>query len=1036
MGRVASRRGVHCAREIATFGEQFHMTAPTIFDACQPRDDVREGRVSDADLAADLAAVIRGTSVPDYSDPARFFANTYPTRGLKNLLEAVCRRLSGAGGEAAAVLRLDTSFGGGKTHGLIALVHAAGGMRGVARPEEFIDPALLPVEPVRIAAFDGENADPANGRSMGDGVRAHTPWGEIAYALAGKDGFERVRASDEQAVAPGADTLKELFGNQPTLILLDEPAIYLRKVRGLPHGGRDQLAAFLTSLIKAVESSPNVSLVFSLAVGKDGRASDAYAEENDFLASRMAEIESVAARKATLLNPTEDDETALVLRRRLFAQIDPQKAAEAVAAYRALWKQHAAALPPTAADGDIAEQFERSYPLHPALLDTLTHKTATLGTFHRVRGMLRLLVRTVAQLWQDRPADATAIHLHHIDPANPAIYQEIVTRLQQPELVPAIRSDVAGEKGQLALAQQIDKAQYAGLPPYAAYAARTVLVHTLAFNSDLRGVNADELRLAMLGPALDGSFIDDARTRFRDQSAYLDDRPNAPLRFLYEPNLTQLVRREERNVDREEIRAALQDEIRRIFGGTTLDLVPFPAGPWDVPDEVGSGAPRLALINHEADAVAPGQEGLPDRVQEIFERKGNSGSLRMQRNNLVFLVAEEGRVQLMVERMMRRLALQQMTRNERIRELPEHHQAKLREWQERSRHELAVAVAQCYRNLYYPARNRAAGANVDLAHSVIDLGTASDRPGAGQQQLLTALRDLNKLRGVEDAPESPAYVRDRTPLKRGQISTVDLRNEFRKDPALSILLGDDAFIKLVRTGVERGDYIYRRGDLVYGQGDPGAQIMIDEQSFVLTRAFAEQSGLWPRKPAGGPSPGPMAPTPLGSTPPGGGTPQPYTPHTPTAQPLVADGSSRLQAEGALKEALGILFDKARGSGCKQLAALTVQCFDAGDLFRLLPAANGISGATKRVSVNVDLEMAEGGLLTIEFTGPLTEAQLVREFLQPQLTAAKDKNARMLRFELRFSDGLDLAGDAPERLRDQLTRVGNGAAFVSAEAERA
>jgi hypothetical protein len=85
---------------------------------------------------------------------------------------------------------------------------------------------------------------------------------------------------------------------------------------------------------------------------------------------------------------------------------------------------------------------------------------------------------------------------------------------------------------------------------------------------------------------------------------------------------------------------------------------------------------------------------------------------------------------------------------------------------------------------------------------------------------------------------------------------------------------------------------------------------------------------------------------------------------------------------------------------------------------------------------VDLEMAEGGLLTIEFTGPLTEAQLVREFLQPQLTAAKDKNPRMLRVELRFNDGLDLSGDAPERLPDQLTRVGNGAAFVSAEAERA
>ena len=168
-----------------------------------------------------------------------------------------------------AIFRLDTSYGGGKTHGLIALAHAAGGMTGVSDLGEFIDPGLLPAGPVRVAAFDGENADPANGRALAGGVLAYTPWGEIAHALAGKPGYERVRRSDEQRVAPGAETLRALFGDAPTLILLDELSVYLRKVSRLDDA-RGQLTAFLTSLFKAVESTPNAALVYTLAIGKDG----------------------------------------------------------------------------------------------------------------------------------------------------------------------------------------------------------------------------------------------------------------------------------------------------------------------------------------------------------------------------------------------------------------------------------------------------------------------------------------------------------------------------------------------------------------------------------------------------------------------------------------------------------------------------------------------------------------------------------------------------------------------------------------------
>ena len=176
---------------------------------------------------------------------------------------------------------------------------------------------------MRLAAFDGENADPANGRTMGQGVRARTPWGEIAYALAGAAGYERVKNSDAGGVSPGADTLRELFGGQPTLILLDELSVYLRKVQQIGAAG-DQLTAFLTSLFKAVEGTPHAALVYTLAIGKEGRAVDAYSAENQYIADRMAEAESVSARKATLLNPTEEDETAQVLRRRLFESIDEE----------------------------------------------------------------------------------------------------------------------------------------------------------------------------------------------------------------------------------------------------------------------------------------------------------------------------------------------------------------------------------------------------------------------------------------------------------------------------------------------------------------------------------------------------------------------------------------------------------------------------------------------------------------------------------------------------------------------------------------
>ena len=435
-------------------------------------------------------------------------------------------------------------------------------MEGVSDITEFVDPSILPQSLVRIAAFDGENADPANGRKMKEGLFAYTPWGEIAYALAGEDGYARVRKSDESRVAPGAETLRELFGQEPVLILLDELSVYLRKVRNL-EDARFQLTAFLSSLFKAVESVSNAVLVYTLAIGKDGRATDAYNEENQFIADNMAEAESVSARKATLLNPTEEDETVQVLRRRLFESIDETSVSAIVDAYRNCWTGNRESLGDHAVRPETAEAFRSSYPLHPDVLATLTGKTATLGNFQRVRGMLRLLARTISHLWKEKPKDATAIHLHHINPGYQPIRQEIVTRLGQSAYIPAINNDIAaGPAEKKALAEDIDAAHHAGMPPYAVHVARTIFMHTLAFNEPLKGISQEQLRYSILGPATDISFIEEARRKFIAESAYLDDRPGTSMRFLAEANLRQIIRREEQHVDAGEARDELDDSDR------------------------------------------------------------------------------------------------------------------------------------------------------------------------------------------------------------------------------------------------------------------------------------------------------------------------------------------------------------------------------------------------------------------------------------------------------------------------------------------
>lgn len=829
------------------------MTLKTIFDTCEPRADVLSGNTKDEHFAADLAKVINGTAPAEYATPQNFFSHTHPTRGIKTLLDTACRRLSGAGNEVASIIRLGTQYGGGKTHGLIALVHAARGGHDVDNIQEFVSRDLLPKGNVRVASFDGDSSDPANGLKLEGGIYAHTPWGQIAYQLAGRSGFDRLQNSDKTFAAPGSETLKELFGSEPTLIVLDEIAVYLRKAEQAHPGSAAQFPSFIRALIKAVSDSPQAVLVYTLAAGREGSGHEA---ENTRALEVFSEAERESARSATTLNPTEDDETADVLKRRLFAKVDINAADSVIEEYAAVWRANKAALPEDVQSPEMKDQFRRGYPLHPELLDLLTEKTSTLGTFQRTRGMLRLLAKTIYELWRAYAQDPSSvkdifsIQTHHIDLGADPIRSEVLVKLEQSDYAPALKGDVESTQGDSpALAQQLDDKFYPGQAPVVTFIARTVFLNTLAYGSNLKGISQPHLLYSVCSPGLEPSFVEQARRKFVEESLYLDDNPGVPMRFQIQPNLNQMIQRLMRDVDPGEAQNYLNATIKDLYSrsGGNFELISFPGGPYEVPDEVGDGRPLLVIHSYDALSISGDPREIPADVGNIYQFKGVNNEFRQLRNNLVFLVADERQKPEMKERVRRRIALQALDTPEKMRELAEHQQQKVKEELEKSKFNIAQSVLACYRHLFYPSHNPMSGSTVPLAHTSMEKAETGDRPGEGQKLVTRYLREEKKLLQEGDAPTSPNYVKDNTPLKiSGFTSTQELRMEFRRAQKLPIILGNEPFVACVKQGIDLGQFVLKVGDQVWGKGEAPPFIQINENEYVYTADKAKEEHIWPR----------------------------------------------------------------------------------------------------------------------------------------------------------------------------------------------
>jgi len=298
-----------------------------------PHKDVASGRYQAAEFAADLWQVHLGEGTDEYKKPVEFFRRTYLTESLKRMLIGAVQRISGQGGDP--VVQLQTNFGGGKTHSMLALYHLFSGtppseLAGIDAVLREANTDKLPtVKPVVLV---GTKIPPGNPVTKPDGTIVRTLWGELAWQLGGKQAFERVRADDEQATSPG-DVLRELFNEYgPCLILIDEWVAYARQLHDqsdLPAGGFETQFTFAQVLTESAKLVKNCLLVISLPASDTTGSPHSQADDVEVGGMRGREaldrLRNVVGRVESSWRPASAEEGFEIVRRRLFEPlVDPR----------------------------------------------------------------------------------------------------------------------------------------------------------------------------------------------------------------------------------------------------------------------------------------------------------------------------------------------------------------------------------------------------------------------------------------------------------------------------------------------------------------------------------------------------------------------------------------------------------------------------------------------------------------------------------------------------------------------------------------
>jgi len=622
-----------------------------------PHPDVSSGRYQKAEFAADLWQVHIGEGSDEYRDPVEFFRRTYLTQSLKQMLTGAILRLSGNGGDP--VVQLQTNFGGGKTHSMLALYHLCSGadpttLQGIDEVMADAGATALPrvAKPVVLV---GNKISPGNPVTKPDGTVVRTLWGELAWQLGGRPAFDRIRADDENATNPG-DRLRELMNEYgPALILIDEWVAYARQLHDnkiLPAGDFETHFTFAQALTESAKLADNCLLVVSLPASDTGASPHAQADDVEVGGQRGREalqrLQNVIGRVASSWRPANAEESFEIVRRRLFQPlVGAEKFTDrdlTVRSFGELYRTQRQEFPPECGEADYERRMKDAYPIHPEVFDRLYEDWSTLVKFQRTRGVLRLMAAVIHSLWEK--GDRNPLILPCNIPIDDPSVQFELTRYLPEGWVPVIEKDVDGPN---ALPMRIDnEVSNLGRAHATRRVARTIYLGSApTAEAAHKGIEDRRIRLGCVMPGESPQIFGDALRRLSAAATYLYPEGN---RYWYstQPTVTKLADDRAEQLKREPDRVAQEIE-RRIRadvdekkGGKVGEFSRvhcFPQGGQDVSEDTDV---RLVILGTEHAYTRDGS-AAGEAAKTIFESRGSTP--RTLRNTLVFLAPDSIRLQ-------------------------------------------------------------------------------------------------------------------------------------------------------------------------------------------------------------------------------------------------------------------------------------------------------------------------------------------------------------------------------------------------------